>query len=85
MMEFTFCMIIITLMIYSMMMIFRWMGVDLAERRIAHDSALTQPVGASSDGPGAYTIDKVYTQSPAKQIDTYFYKPIKMNAISDKL
>ncbi len=39
--EFTFCMIIIFLMIYGMMKVFQWSGVDLAERRIAHETVLT--------------------------------------------
>lgn len=50
MVEFTFCMIIIFLMIYAIMMVLRWTGVDLAERRIAHEQQLrtgiTQDYGA---------------------------------------
>lgn len=72
--EFTFCMIIVMLMMYSLIKIFRWTGVDLAERRIAHDvtlkSAVTRDYSASSLGDG-----------PMGQIDTYFYSPIKINAV----
>ena len=40
-MEFTFSMIIVLIMFYSIIQIIRWVGVDLVERRIAHDSVLT--------------------------------------------
>ncbi len=83
MLEFTFCMLIISLMIYSMMMIFRWVGVDLAERRVANEKSMLKGFG-----PGGYSTDTtggtVFSQSPMVQMDTYFYKPIKMNAISDQ-
>ncbi len=39
--EFTFAMIMILLLIYGMVRIFRWIGLDLAERRVASDKALT--------------------------------------------
>lgn len=42
--EFTFCMVIALLMIYGTMMLFRWGGIDLAERRIAYDETLTQNI-----------------------------------------
>ena len=79
MLEFTFAMIMIMLMMYSMMMIFRWVGLSLAERRIDHDTHLTKGVnlGASLDP------DLVYTDGPVIQLDSYFHKPIKMNAVSD--
>ena len=72
--EFVFCMIIVMLMFYGLVMIFRWSGLDLAERRIAHEESL------------ANFIDEDYTegqedQGPLKQLDTYFYEPEKMNAV----
>ena len=36
-MEFTFCMIVVLIMLYSTAMVFRWTGMDLAERRIAYE------------------------------------------------
>jgi hypothetical protein len=45
--EYTFCMIILMLMIYSVMMILRWAGRDLVERRRQHDAVLisgTDPI-----------------------------------------
>jgi hypothetical protein len=79
MLEFTFAMIVIMLMMYSMMMIFRWTGKDMADRRIAHEDALFQNV----QRPWSYKVDKVYQNSPEVQLDSYFYKPIKMNAVTD--
>jgi len=72
--EFTFAMIVVFLMIFGAMMIFRWTGLDFAFRRKAHDSELTQG------------ISHHYTQSdgrdgPLKQISPYFYQPTKMNAV----
>jgi hypothetical protein len=39
--EFTFAMIAIMFLIYGMVMVFRWAGMDLANRRVAQDSSLT--------------------------------------------
>ena len=43
--EFTFCMIVILLMIFAVAKVFIWTGRDLVERRIAHDNVL---IGAST-------------------------------------
>ena len=66
-MEFTFTMIVILLMFWGVMMIFRWTGMDLAERRIAHEMTLTGNIN------GRF--------GPQQQLDPYFYEPISMNAI----
>ncbi len=72
MLEFTFCMIILFLMMYAIIMVFRWTGLDLGQRRAAHDAQITtaivQRYGNIADGP-------------LKQIDPYFYSPTKMNAV----
>ena len=39
--ETTFVMIAICLLAFGMVRIFRWAGMDLAERRYAHEKALT--------------------------------------------
>jgi len=89
MLEFIFSMIIILLMIFGTMMVFRWTGLDLAERRIAHDSLLTSPtIGSYGD---CIVFDTVFpfpciqwstaADGPLKQIDPFFYRPIKMNAV----
>ena len=70
--EFMFCMMIVLLMIYATVMIFRWAGVDLIERRRSHDFLLYSDIQQSYGSFGA---------GPAKQIDPYFYEPVKMNAI----
>ena len=74
MLEFLFCMIIIFLMIYASIYIFRWTGVDLAERRIAHDDKLTIAVQENYINP---------EDSPLNQLDPFFYKPAKLDAIWD--
>lgn len=73
--EFSFCMVVIFLMIYAAMMIFRWTGSDLAARRVAHDDLLTTNVEQRYGGTIA--------NGPLKQIDPYFYRPGKMNAVWD--
>ena len=78
MLEFLFCMIIIMLMIYSMMMILRWVGIDLANRRIDHEKVLFR----GGIDPLIQPED-VYIKSPQIQLDSYFHKPIKMNAVTD--
>lgn len=39
--EFTFSVIMALIMLYSVVMILRWAGLDLAERRLSHDQVLT--------------------------------------------
>ena len=38
--EFTFVLIVIFLMAFGLIRVFRWAGMDLAERRWAHDHTL---------------------------------------------
>ena len=38
--EFTFAMIIVLLLVFGLIRIFRWAGMDLAERRWAYDKAM---------------------------------------------
>jgi hypothetical protein len=39
--EFTFAMIAIMFLIYGMVMVFRWAGMDLAQRRFSQDNSMT--------------------------------------------
>ncbi len=71
--EYTFCMIIVFLMIYAAIKIFRWTGLDLAERRKNHDAVLISNIDRNDGSTGG----------PLKQIDPYFSRPIKMNTIWD--
>ena len=101
--EFMFCMIIVFLLIYGVLMIFRWTGLDLLERRRAHDSLLYKPIVQDwgtclvcdvGNPPGCSCSCFFFLcipcgclqwsdvgDGPIKQIDPYFYKPIKMNAV----
>ena len=71
-MEFTFCMIVVLLMIYGTAMIFRWTGMDLAERRIAHENSLYSDAMENFDSP---------EQGPLNQLESFSYVPIEMNAV----
>jgi hypothetical protein len=39
--EFTFAVIVIMFLIYGMVRVFRWAGMDLAQRRFSQDTTLT--------------------------------------------
>ena len=39
--EFTFAMITVLFLIYGMVMVFRWAGMDLANRRVVQDLSIT--------------------------------------------
>jgi len=43
--EFTFAMVVIMFLVYGMVRVFRWTGMDLAERRWAQDNSMTTLVG----------------------------------------
>jgi len=87
--EFVFCMIIVFLMIYAAIKIFRWTGLDLAERRKDHDALLIVPINRaygciSYDSYGVCDAPIVpESTGPMKQLDPYFSKPTKMNTIWD--
>ena len=70
--EFTFCMIIIMLMMYGVAKVFFWTGEDFSERSIAHDAVLVTGIVESY-------LD--ISSGPLRQVDPYFYTPIKMDAV----
>lgn len=70
--EFTFGMILVLLMVYALMSIFRWNGVSLAERRMAHENVLIANVEYNFGSAGS---------SPEKQIDPYFHRSKKVRAV----
>jgi len=43
--EFTFAMVVIMFLVYGMVRVFRWTGMDLAQRRWAQDNSMTTLVG----------------------------------------
>lgn len=88
MLEFAFCMIILFLMMYAIIMIFRWVGVDLGQRQQAHETALQGPI---DDNYGRCVVYDVawsclgitpVERGPLSQIDPYFYTSTSpMNAV----
>lgn len=40
--EFTFAIIVLLLIIYGLIMVFRWVGLSFAEQRIKHEQQLKQ-------------------------------------------
>ena len=88
--EFAFCMIIVLLLIYAAIMIFRWSGLDLAFRRSAHDHVLTDPIVEDWGSCLLYDVNGIiclklsyFYDGPVRQIDDFFFKPLHMNAIWD--
>lgn len=87
MIEFTFCMIILFLMMYAIVMVFRWVGLDLGQRQQAHEAVLTTGIDpnygqcVAEDLSGDCTDYRNVTRGPLTQIDPYFYTPTTMNAV----
>ena len=55
--ELTFAMVAIVFLIYGMVMVFRWAGMDLANRRVSQDLSMTSsqdPQVALSEGIGDF-------------------------------
>jgi len=91
-MEFIFSMMVLLLMIYGTMMVFRWTGVDLGNRRVAHDTILLRNINedysVTCDPNGLVfgictTFWEQATEGPIEQIDPYFHRVSRMNAIWD--
>lgn len=75
-MEFTFCFIMILLIIYGCIKAFQWAGVSLAERRIAHDQSLSDRfVNEGSNW------DTSPMSGPLRQLQTDFYDGTDMNLV----
>ncbi len=75
MIEFTFTILIVVLLMYGMIRAFQWVGSDLGHRRAAYDQSL------------AVDIDEDWSdknQGPLKQFTTNFYKPAKMSLVFNK-
>lgn len=86
MLEFTFCMIILFLMMYAMIMIFRWTGLDLGQRQQAHEAQLVSEIDPNYGEPGVFlmgvsVMGVSVNRGPLNQIDPYFYSPTPMNAV----
>lgn len=61
--EFTFSFFLMLLLFYGCLLVFRWAGASMAERRIAHERILQQPVRDDWTG----------LAGPESQLDTDFY------------
>ena len=80
--EFTFGMIVIMFLIYGMIRVFSWTGMELAQRRMAQDESLinyTRPM------VGLYGIDSSLVGKPDTnanwQLSPDFYRVQSMGAI----
>jgi len=71
--EFTMSMLIVLLMVFGMIMIMRWTGLDLLSRARSHQSVLL-------DDSVVHDYE-IRTDGPMKQIDPFFYDPIPMNSV----
>ena len=70
--EYTFCIVIILLLIYGAILVLRWAGVSLANRRIAHEATLTNSI---SEGW------IIFDDGPLKQLQTNFHSMTPMNLV----
>ena len=71
--EFTFCFLVLLLLLYGCVMAFRWAGLSFADIRTSHDSALRDQ-----------SVDEGWTiadNGPLKQLNPNFYKPRNMNLV----
>ena len=91
--EFTFCMIVIMIMIYGIAKVFFWTGADLATRRMSHDKRLTWLPFLTNTVIDKYSyLGLVYLPNPLgsewivlEQIEPNYHTPIHMNAIWEGL
>ena len=62
--EFTFAMVAVMFLIYGMVMMFRWAGMDLANRRVSQDLSLVNTSGPFAQlnalGDNVLPMDAVY-------------------------
>ena len=72
--EFVFCFVLVMLLFWGCILVIRWAGVSMAQRRIAHDSVLT--TGVNDEW-------KYLPDSPLRQVNPDFHDGKKMNLIFD--
>jgi hypothetical protein len=61
MLEFAFSMVVLFLMMYGIVMVFRWGGLDLVERQQTHESVLVGGGPPDAITPDFYTPTKMET------------------------
>jgi len=72
--EFVFCFVLVMLLFWGCILVIRWAGVSMAQRRMAHDSVLTT---------GVSDAWKTLPESPLRQVNPDFHDGTKMNLIFD--
>jgi hypothetical protein len=70
--EFTFAMVAMMFLIYGMVMVFRWAGMDLAQRRYHQDTSVTSPIVKDVNNP---------TGDPASQLNSDGDVALPMSAV----
>lgn len=76
MIEFTFCMIIVFLMVFSLTKIFEWSGRELVARRLGHDTRLTY-----TDASLTRSYTSAADSEQIAQISPFFSSGVDMNAV----
>ena len=77
--EFTFAMIIFFLMVYGLIKIFQWTGKDLYHRQRAHEFMMYY----DGDAGSWFSSSEWWINSPARQINPFFYAPEPFDSIWD--
>ena len=64
MIEFSFCLIVIIILLLGMIKVFVWSGKDLADRRKMHEKVLTNPYFSPEEQirPGFYYSSRVHAE-----------------------
>ena len=83
--EFTFTMVIVLIMTFSLIMIFRWVGFEFGWRRVHHDQKLMMDVKEDYAASclrmvGITCVEWKVIEGPIEQIDPYFHRPSLMNS-----
>ncbi len=73
--EFSFSMVILFVMVYGLTHIFQWTGVDTVKRQKTHDALMKQ------DAPKNPNYTSPQNSGVIEQLEPNFYRPVKMNAI----
>ena len=76
--EFTFCLLIVAILMYGLMKAFRWAGMDLSERRLAAETDLTFIIDEDWPGPS------VNVSGPMRQFVLNYYKTKKIGMVFNK-
>ena len=73
--EYTFCLIVILLFLYGVIMALRWAGLSLAQRRVDHETTLTQDINENW---------VTFFYGPGRQVSSDFAQPVRMNMVFNR-